>query len=149
MRAAYSALILGILGPAVWCAEASGDVAYREAFRKSILTTLTQVLSVSPDFAKDTPQEREEATTEMAKGLTECHMQAMAAYSPAMQKVAYSAIAAGGSYADAKEAFDRALATEGAAGGERALALKAMVETANTIAQGCMKAVVRAASESK
>ncbi|HLQ12191.1 MAG TPA: hypothetical protein VK130_02940 [Steroidobacteraceae bacterium] len=149
MRAAYLALILGLYGTAAWSAEASGDAAYREAFYKSILSTIKQVVSVSPDFAKDTPQEREKATTEMAKALTECHMRAMAAYSPTLQNVAYRVIAAGGSYADAKEAFDRALATEGAAGGDRAWALKAMVEKAVSIGQGCNKAAVRAASESE
>ena len=142
MHVRLVALVLAVLAPVAWCDAVGGEAAYRQAFYENTLESLTQVLSSSAKLAKSTPEERKAILAETASGLADCHMRAMVAYSPAIQNAAYSVVAAGGSYPEAKEAMNRAIATEGAAGGEREEAVKSMLDKSMMIAQACMRPIV-------
>jgi hypothetical protein len=121
--------------------EESGAAAYRQAFYSNISSTLTQVLAQSPEAKQQTPEALAATIAKLAEGFTDCHMRSLDLYPPSIQEVAFSAIQAGGSYADAKEALNRALAAEGAAGGEREAAVSVQIQKAVEFGLQCMKAV--------
>lgn len=114
------------------------SIKYSELFNNQVYKQLVKALSVSPDF-KDVPSDEIQAVArEQADYYTKCHMMAMEAYSSELKSVAYQAANSGGSYAEAKMAFDSALSVEGAAGGAREEAVSEMVLKAAEIGQECM-----------
>jgi hypothetical protein len=141
MRTVLLAVALAMLARAAWGEDMPGQVEYREAFYENALVTLRQLLSSSPEYVAVTSEQREAAISKIANGFTECHMQAMAAYSIDIQGAAYRIVGDGGSYPEAHQALNLAIASEGAAGGEREEAVKAMFATAAAIGQECLQRV--------
>jgi hypothetical protein len=141
MRRAQLSVVLVMLAQGAWCEELPGQAGYRQAFFENILASLPRVLASSPELAAATTEQREAAIAQMAKGYTECHMEAMAMYSPSIQEAAYSVIASGGSYPEAMYSLNLAIGTEGAAGGAREAAVKVMYERAAKVGQDCIQRV--------
>ena len=141
MKTTMLPAVFAMLAQVAWCDDMLGQDRYRLAFFENTLASLAQVLNSSPGLVASTPEERESAIFKLAEGFTECHMQAMAAYSREMQRAAYSGIESGGSFPEAKQAFNLAFASEGVAGGDREAAVKAMFENAAVISQECIQQV--------
>ena len=105
--------------------QTAGKAQYEKAFYENTKSIISKV-SGSTDIE------------EQAQKYTSCHMGAMEFYSLELQNTAFTVILGGGSFADAKMAFDTALATEGAAGGERLEKLQIMYTNAAGFGQKCL-----------
>jgi hypothetical protein len=112
---------------------------YRTAFKAHAAESFGAVLSSSPDAKDLSVSEKEAFVSEASEGATECHMLGMREYSAELRAVAYGTVAKGGSYLEAKHAFELALAKEGAAGGEREAKVKKMILRAVEVATPCME----------
>jgi hypothetical protein len=91
-------------------AEVSPREMYEQAFSAHSVAALTpRVVSMleQQGLAPDEAAERAAIFVEEANA---CHMQAMDLHAPQISNAAYDAVASGGSYADAKMAFELALA---------------------------------------
>lgn len=110
--------------------EPEGKQAYENAFHKNALRILKAMSAggSTPEATIDSQSAR----------VTVCHMGALEYYSPGLQKVAYDTILNGGSYADAKMAFDEALAIEGSTGGERFDKIQEMYLNAEAFGKECL-----------
>jgi hypothetical protein len=115
--------------------SASGDddvkMKYQQAFYANAMATLERMKASTPQNAL--------AEKKTAQVLTECHMRVMAVYSPELREAAFAVIRQGGTYLQAKDAFNGAVATEAAAGGPREAAVKQMFEKAMVVGQECLK----------
>lgn len=112
-----------------------GAAQYRQAFYANAKAALDRMMASNPGREA----EESESIAKTAELLTDCHMRVMAVYSPALQESAYAVIRNGGSYLQAKAAFNAAITTESAAGGERAAAAKQMFDKAMQVGQECLK----------
>jgi hypothetical protein len=112
-------------------ADDDAAMQYRQAFYANAMATLERMKASTPDNAV--------VEKKTAQVLTDCHMRVMAVYSPELQEAAFAVIQKGGSYAQAKDAFNGAVATEAAAGGAREAAVKQMFEKAMVVGQECLK----------
>jgi hypothetical protein len=104
---------------------------YRQAFYANAMATLDRMNAPHPENAQ--------TQKKTAQVLTDCHMQVMEVYSPQLRDAAFAVIRNGGSYEQAKDAFNGAVAIEAAAGGEREAAVRQMFEKAKTVGQECLK----------
>lgn len=112
---------------------------YRTAFKAHAAEALKAVLSGSPDVTDMSVSEMEAFLSEASEGATECHMLGMREYSAELRAVAFGTVATGGSYLEAKHAFELAVAREGAAGGEREAKVKKMILRGIEVATPCME----------
>ena len=114
-------------------ASAADDAAmrYQQAFYANAIATLERMKEPTPESAR--------VEKKTAQVLTDCHMRVMAVYSPELREAAFAVIRKGGTYLQAKDAFNGAVATEAAAGGARESAVKQMFEKAMVVGQECLK----------
>lgn len=131
------ASVTGVFSNCAMAEQTDARAAYQEAFLQQTRVMMQQVLSASPEMAGADAEAIADRAEQLARALSKCHMEAMNFYAPELQQVAFSTIANGGTYADAKMAFESALAAEGAAGGERQEALAQMYEAAMQAGNEC------------
>ena len=123
------ALFAALVCPQIVRASADDAAAlqYQQAFYANAMATLERMKPANADNQKT------------ARLLTDCHMRVMAVYSPEMREAAFAVVRNGGTYTQAKDAFNGALASEAAAGGTREAAVKQMFEKAMSVGQECLK----------
>jgi len=129
MRKIFNHTVLCVLlafSNSVFSADLEGRQKYQEAFHENTIRVLSSMT------AEDTTIEAQ------ANKFTSCHMGALDYYSPELQKAAFDIILEGGSYADAKMAFDTALAAESSAGGEKFEKIQQMYLGAATFGKQCL-----------
>jgi hypothetical protein len=110
------------------------EAKYRQAFYDNATATLARMAASNPAGAVHGADEQKTAQI-----LTDCHMRVLGVYSPDLRDAAFAVIHDGGSYEQAKAAFNGAVAIEAAAGGEREAAVKRMFEKATAVGQECLK----------
>jgi hypothetical protein len=133
MRATQVSTAIVLFAACVLTTAAADDAAvqYQQAFYANAMATLERMKAANPENAR--------AEKKTAQVLTDCHMRVMAVYSPELRETAFAVIRKGGSYLQAKDAFNGAVATEAAAGGAREAAVKQMFEKAMVVGQECLK----------
>jgi hypothetical protein len=132
----YTAIVLFVayaFATVIVSAATADDAAvqYQQAFYANAIATLERMKAATPENAR--------GEKKTAQVLTDCHMRVMAVYSPELREAAFAVIRKGGSYLQAKDAFNGAIATEAAAGGTREAAVKQMFEKAMVVGQECLK----------
>ena len=127
------AMFVALVCPQIVRASADDTAAlqYQQAFYANAIATLERMKASNAENQKT------------AQMLTDCHMRVMSVYSPKLRETAYAVISNGGTYAQAKDAFNGAVATEAAAGGEREAAVRKMFEQAMKVGDECLKRLPR------
>ena len=113
-----------------------GEKEYSDAFYRNAKEILYLMSKSNNSSAADETSMANASST--AEKYRQCHMVAMKLYSDDLQQIAYKVVLQGGSFADAKMAFDTALATVGTAGGEEFEKLQIMYGRATEAAQECI-----------
>ena len=126
-----SAFLLFVACVFATAAADNAAMQYQQAFYANAIATLARMQASNPENAL--------VEKKTAQVLTDCHMRVMAVYSPELQEAAFAVIRKGGTYLQAKDAFNGAVATEAAAGGAREAAVKQMFEKAMVVGQECLK----------
>ena len=117
--------------------ETRETAPYLHAFEIAAESSFAEAFAADPAFeALDDAQIRQRAK-DAAKAFGACHMLAMTVYSEQLQNVAYGAVLAGGSYADAEQAFEQAISAQLEAGGDAARAVARMMVDSIAIGRPC------------
>lgn len=134
-------LFVALVMLASWSAVTAGPksrLSYQESFHEQVRTAFEQLLAAGDESKGRSAKEVAEQAQTIARAMTDCHMVALAAYSVPLQETAFATIERGGSYADAKMAFETALVVESAAGGARAQAVRSMIESSVELGKSCV-----------
>jgi len=133
LRRGNALLLMAALASAA-AGDDSVEAKYRQGFYANAMATLVRMAASNTEGAVRGLDEEK-----TARILTDCHMRVLGVYSAELRDAAFAVIRDGGSYEQAKAAFNGAVATEAAAGGEREAAVKQMFEKAKSVGQACLK----------
>lgn len=137
-------LAAALAGAALPAAAASRStlIAYQAAFRADTADMFSQMPpdQVAKFYALFGDADHEAVLDTLAR----CHMAALTQYAPELQEEAYKVIEQGGSFQEAKDALDAAIAVEGEAGGERMEAVRQSYQQASEHGRACIAKFVSA-----
>lgn len=143
MKVLFAAILLLAIPVTLIAEGETAEDLYYQAFKAQVREVFSQLLTKTGEYGRPGDRIFEAKVTAIVDGMAKCHTEGMRNFEAIHVRKAYNAVANGGTYADAKMAFETSLAISAATGGEAKEIVDSAVKRSAEQGKVCVSAVMQ------